>query len=393
MYYALHVQSLSIEYSECFPDSLSAMRVFPGVYMTLCAHKPGARVLPNLSELSWWLGSSLDRQVDDLHFLRLTLGLRLSTLTIKCSSKLDDALVPRRPNAPEHSRCRSAPAAEAASTAGVLDVHRRGRPHVRSDSAASFPASDTPCGHVPTATFVAERVADSAPVLKLTAASRLEYFHIDALSAPRATELRQLFSDVAKDHSDSLDALIITSLTGAPRSDRSYTITSAVLQPLFALKYVVHVSIVARCTVQIDDATVQGIAKAWPQIRILNLGIHGRRPSHAHPISEAYDEQNRLLDCVCSRSLSGLRVSTSKVPERKDDVEILTRFLADVFPKLKKIHSAWINSLDRDAVDREQDFEDAGWDKEWVEVERSPIEMSAVQELERRQVAPRVEQA
>ncbi|OCH87949.1 hypothetical protein OBBRIDRAFT_117603 [Obba rivulosa] len=468
MHYAAHVQCLSVEDSGCFTRRLSTMRVAPGVYMTLHVYKPVEHVLPNLSELSWCHGSGLDRQMEDLQSLRLALGPKVDTLLIKCFSKLDDALVLRYNQTLEDfirdapvlhcvtfigtqmhsstqdlaprllqkqyrlrvfSMCTGVGGRMSAQTllclsqlpmlhaatfqCGELTAAEKG---ILSSTQALYPPSFP---SLQTATFFAQNAADCAPVLGLAATSRLRDLRIDTFSAPRASELRQLFSDIVKDYADLLDTLVVSSMTPASRSDTSYTITPDVLQPLFALKNVVHISIAPRCPIKIDDATVKDIAKAWPQIRILNLGIHGRRFNNAQqvtlkslmslaqhcrnlqdlglsfdtavgPISEAYDEQHHLLDGLCNRRLSVLRVCTSKLPERRDDVEVLTRFLADVFPKLKKIHTAWINSLDFDALDREQDFEDPGWDEEWAEVNRSLVEICAIRKLERRQVAPQV---
>ncbi|KAG5637508.1 hypothetical protein H0H81_004334 [Sphagnurus paluster] len=123
----------------------------------------------------------------------------------------------------------------------------------------------------------------------------------------------------------------------------------------------------------LDDHSIERIAKAWPRLCILGLSGHSERPHNTLHSLAHLAKYCRVLDlisisvdaCVaCSPSTPRvysnaplhLQVRNSPI----DDVEMVTLYLYDVFPRFDTLYTD-------DAADQEPDQE-AGYRAKWVGV-------------------------
>ena len=163
------------------------------------------------------------------------------------------------------------------------------------------------------------------------------------------------------------------------------------LEPLFALRSLVTLKLHLRCTFDLDDAVLGRAAKAWPSIRVLDLGPGSvRRDESARvptlaalvPFAQHCPELQKLgfaLDADLSRVPSGglhdperagvqrkltlLRVGRARISDPRG----VASFLLDVFPQLQSVDYG--NSLMFfGAPDAHEDEAQADWDDCWEAV-------------------------
>ena len=163
------------------------------------------------------------------------------------------------------------------------------------------------------------------------------------------------------------------------------------LEPLFALRSLVTLKLHLRCRFDLDDAALGRAAKAWPSIRVLDLGPgsvrnDSRVPTLAAlvPFAQHCPELQKLgfaLDADLSRVPSELRDSQAGIAAciqqkltllkvgraRISDPRGVASFLLDVFPQLRSVDYG--NSLMFfGAPDALGDEAQAEWDDCWEAV-------------------------
>ncbi|KAI1790422.1 hypothetical protein LXA43DRAFT_1182464 [Ganoderma leucocontextum] len=171
--------------------------------------------------------------------------------------------------------------------------------------------------------------------------SRLEIIHATAVKKDVPVSLNTMltfFSAVlARNNSDNIKELGIQA--SLDRMDEASQFTEQYLEPLFALKSLTHLRLRLSCTFNLDDAALDRAARAWPNIRVLELGPDSRQKD-APTLGFTFDaDLSRLpADVRDSRASVGSGQRALQVLEvgraRIADPEGVAAFLIDLFPRL-----------------------------------------------------------
>ena len=190
--------------------------------------------------------------------------------------------------------------------------------------------------------------------------SRLEIIRaVLEIDAPLTTILPFLSVIRGLKNSDHIKHLSIQASIG--EEDGASPFTKEHLEPLFRLKSLTHLRLHLCCTFHFNDADLERVGRAWPNIRVLELGPNRTQKdtqatlSALVPFAQHCPELHTLgftLDTDLSRLPADLRESRTSVGSVQralqvlkvgragiTDAEAVSKFLIDLFPRLDCIQN------------------------------------------------------
>jgi hypothetical protein len=192
---------------------------------------------------------------------------------------------------------------------------------------------------------------------------------------PTASTLNALL--LALHDGQDLDNLHQFTMKHAPEETHDFTrvrmdaiIDGLALAPLLAFPNLTTVEIDMPCAFDLRDTDIQAMAKAWPQLRRLQLGSRigwGLPPSvtlvgildlltkcpHLEDFVVPFDARNDPPPLSAAtpvkKDITYLYVGNGRAPEREAQKEALAGFLKRVFPNLCGVGGEWMFGYGRDA--------------------------------------------
>ncbi|PIL30710.1 hypothetical protein GSI_06878 [Ganoderma sinense ZZ0214-1] len=202
-------------------------------------------------------------------------------------------------------------------------------------------------------------------IVQHTRSPRLEIISAESVDEDRPVPLEDVMSFfsaiLSRNNAEHIKELTIEALPieWTPQN----TFTNQHLEPLFALKSLTTLKLHLRCTFDLDDVILERTARAWPNIRTLDLGPGStgvRVPSLAAliPFAQHCPELQVLgftLDADLCRVPPDIRDSARDYAQRElrvlkvgcaevADPRCVAAFLADLFPHLRDIECGSIDA-------------------------------------------------
>ncbi|KAI0372287.1 hypothetical protein BV20DRAFT_1051028 [Pilatotrama ljubarskyi] len=241
------------------------------------------------------------------------------------------------------------------------------------------------------------------------------------LTPPTAQCLQDFFTRLASSplFGSKLSNIHLIAQGTSPRGSPTHRVTPATLEPLLRLN-MTALQLEPGGPIDIDDAFLERAARAWPRLRVLELGAQWRRyppPGQAVRVTlrgllplamhcpdlvilgltfdpdasafqERFEANERPTDGVSFGLFAPFKLGVgASVVDQQADTYLLAGALSDLCPGLKIVKTAWGRAQhgrdENEEHDTELYWEDEDAEESWRQIEKYAMEMARVRRQER----------
>ncbi|CCM03571.1 uncharacterized protein FIBRA_05707 [Fibroporia radiculosa] len=464
LHYASRIKCIGRHYPQC-PPVVELQRVDPRTYSILCDYRPSGHFFSNLRLFEWKQGDA--NAVHEVDHLLLLIHPKVSNMSIHLMEPLNDDILVARLEAAlgqfndnctfledltftcpwtsplsdmisnivlRHKRLRSVYLYQHIDTLMLREsmLHISGltsleKLTIRADRYGGIGSalhtmlqgSDLTFPSLRQLVIYADILTAASMFIDAVKSPKLLSIYTVTAFSPSATEMEEFGRRLGKHPSKAvIGSLTFGCGTSIPREHEEPFITGDSLRPYLALPSIHECKIGVRRPMVVDNAFVQDLAKAWPRLQTLDLGVQWRRytgepevtlkgliPLVRHcpdlqmlgiavstDVSEvrATEEEPRPSGGYSNGNVWAFSVGTS-ILERvtPGDRIVLATYLADIFPRLRLLSTVWSRTEVQENI--EEDELSPAESELWGEVGKLVKELARIRRQENKWVEQEAE--